>query len=59
MHVWKAGYQYVYDVNERIIDSVFIAPDSTLTAEFRDYYGKFERVETMRSGAISRRTEVP
>jgi hypothetical protein len=50
LHVWKAGYQYVYDLNERAIDSVFFAPDSILTAEFRDYYRKDKRVETYEIG---------
>ncbi|MBU0764096.1 MAG: T9SS type A sorting domain-containing protein [Bacteroidetes bacterium] len=37
--VWEAGYTYVYD-HDTICDSVYIAPENTLTLEEYDYWGE-------------------
>jgi hypothetical protein len=43
--VWPAAYyNYVYDVNGNLSDSIWVSPDSTLLLSYYDYYNYFPQV---------------
>ncbi len=45
LFLWKAGYyNYVYDLNGGLNDSLYITPDSMLVQSYYDYYRKFPQV---------------
>lgn len=50
LHVWKAGMSWLYDINQHVVDSVYVSPDSTLTAEYRNYKQLLAHVENYEFG---------